>query len=289
MGNNLSVVIPVLNEEKAIGKVIDEINGVLSQQHGLEYEIIVVDDGSTDKTTEIIGQKNIRIIKHDYTRGYGYSLKSGIKNANYEDIVVIDGDGTYSAKDIPKLLNYINDFDMIVGSRSRKRFSPFSLRLAVKWFLRRLAIYLSETNISDLNSGLRLIKKTIVNNFFTILPSGFSFTTTITLAMATRDYKIKYVPIEYHSRKHAKSKFHPIKDTFNMIILILQIIVYYNPLKIFVPLSIFLLISGIVVFIVSIVTTGKIMDTTVALLLLSALQMLTLGLITNLINKRKEI
>lgn len=288
MDKGVSVVIPVLNEEQIIGRVIDDLVNIFQQTGIIKYEIIVIDDGSTDKTKDVINSKKIKVIIHNLNRGYGFALKSGIKNAIYENIVVIDGDGTYSAKDVPQLLDFIDDFDMVVGARTKKGINFLSLRSVVKGLIKRLAIFLSETDIPDLNSGLRAFKKNTVMEFFPILPSGFSFTTTITLAMINRGYRIKYVSIDYYNRKKTKSKFHPIRDTLNLFIVILEIVIYYNPLKIFVPLSIFLVVIAILLFFYSWLILGRIMDAAVTLLLVSALQILVLGLIANLINKRGQ-
>jgi hypothetical protein len=185
-------------------------------------------------------------------------------------------------------LGIADTYDMAVGLRKQKRFYHLSLRSIIKWFLTKLAVYLTETDIPDLNSGLRVFKKSIASGFFAILPSGFSFTTTITLAMINSGYRIKYVPIDYQPRRHLKSKFRPVRDTLNMFILILEIMVYYKPLKIFVPIFLILILSATATFFYSLIFLGKVLDATVLVLMFSALQFLSLGLIASLINKRGE-
>jgi len=176
----LSIVIPAHNEEKAIGAVLDELIEVLE---GQKYEIIVVDDGSTDKTPKIVQQKDsIKLIQHHYNKGYGAAIKTGIKNATNEVILIIDGDGSYPVKAIPELLKEADKYDMVVGARTGKEVKIQLYRRPAKWFLSKLANYLAETKIPDLNSGMRIFRRKEVERFLNILPNKFSFTTTLTLA-----------------------------------------------------------------------------------------------------------
>jgi glycosyltransferase involved in cell wall biosynthesis len=282
---SVSIIMPAYNEDGTVESVIDNIKKIMDSSQ-YEYEIIVIDDGSNDNTPKVLANKSgIKIIKHERNKGYGASLKDGIKNAKYNIVTIIDADGTYPAEKLPELLNNMNENDMVVASRTGKDIRMPLLRKMVKSILNKLANYLSGTKIPDLNSGLRVIKKDVVFKFFNILPSGFSFTTTITLALLTNGYSVKYLPINYHHRKR-KSKFHPIKDTMNMLTLVIRTILYFNPLKIFMPLGIGLILSGIFVFIWSALFLPKLLDVTTMLLITTGIQTLVIGLLADMIGKK---
>ena len=279
----VSVIIPAHNEEKAIGAVLDELIEVLEEQ---SYEIIVVDDGSTDNTAEIVQEKeSVKLIQHPYNKGYGAALKTGIKKAANDLILIIDGDGSYPVKAIPKLLKETEKYDMVVGARTGENVSIQSYRKPAKWFLSKLANYLSGTKIPDLNSGMRIFKKEDVMKFFNILPSGFSFTTTLTLAYLSNDYNVKYVPIDYHERR-GKSKIKPFRDGFNFIMLIVRTITYFNPLKVFLPISIVLFVFGFIILLYQVIVAQNVADLPV-MLILTAFQIGFLGLLADLIVRRK--
>src|SRR3989338_5981386 len=179
----VSIVIPVYNEEKTILQTIQTIESVVKSRN-TPYEIIVVNDGSTDKTSELLrGQNKLILVQHAYNRGYGASLLSGIRKAHHEYVLILDADGTYPSEDIPRFLEAMEDQDMVVGAREGKSALGSSSRRAARWCLVKLANYLTDYQIPDLNSGMRLMKKSIVLEFAHLLPQNFSFTTTITLAM----------------------------------------------------------------------------------------------------------
>lgn len=235
---SVSIIIPAYNEEGAIGAVLKSILAL-----NLRGEIIVVDDGSSDKTGEALRNFSVKYIRHEVNRGYGASIKTGIRNALGDIIVICDADGTYPTADIPKLVSYVknDDYDMAVGARSFQTV-PFARRPA-KWLLNKLANYLVDYKIPDLNSGLRAFKKDIALKYFSLLPSGFSLTTTITLALISNNHKVKFIPIAYNKRT-GSSKIRPVRDTLNFLQLIIRMIVYFNPLKIFLPMSLFLFLAG---------------------------------------------
>lgn len=280
----LSVVIPAHNEEETISKTLNDLKVVLDETKK-SYEIIVVDDGSTDNTSEIINKnKNIHLVQHPYNKGYGAALETGIKNATSDLILIMDADGTYPAKEIPRLLEYTDEYDMIVGSRTGKDVNIQLYRRPAKWFLSKLANYLSRTKIPDINSGMRVFRKEDIKKFFGILPSGFSFTTTMTLAYFSNDYNVKYVPIDYYERK-GKSKIKPFRDGSNFIMLIIKTITYFNPLKVFLPMSIVLFAIGSAILLYNVIFTGNIADLPV-MLILAAFQIGFLGLLADLIVKK---
>lgn len=286
---SLSIIIPVYNEEKNIKKTIYKIDTILKKNDLKNYEIIVVDDCSNDSTNQTLKHSkiNFNLIEHERNMGYGASIKSGIKKSKYNVIAITDADGTYPIEEIPEMYKKIKDFDMVVGSRTGKSVKIPFIRKPAKWFIGKLANYLAGFKIPDINSGLRLFKKEDALRFFKILPNGFSFTTTITLAMLTNDMQIKYIPINYMKRK-GKSKIRPIRDTLNFIQLIIRTVMYFNPLKIFVPVSLILLLISLIVFIYSYLALPKILDTTVAILFISSIQILAIGMLADMINKRNN-
>jgi len=289
-GNNrgVSVIIPVYNEEEAVQNVIRAINGDLKSLNE-NCEVIVVNDGSTDNTRKLLEEAklDVRLINHDHNMGYGAALKTGIKNAKAEIIVITDADGTYPNDRIPELVRAFEEsnYDMVVGARTGKNVSISLIRKPAKWFLNKLANYLSGYNIPDLNSGLRVMKKEVVQKFTYLLPDGFSFTSTITLAMLSNGYSVKYIPVDYHKRK-GKSKIRPVKDTLNFIQLIFRMVLYFDPLRVFVPLSVILVLLSFVVLIGSWVFFEEIFDVTFGTILMSAVMVLAIGMLADLIDKK---
>ncbi|MDI6784773.1 MAG: glycosyltransferase family 2 protein [bacterium] len=278
--NSFTIIIPAYNEEQSIGKVIDEIQSALT---GIDYELLVVDDGSTDKTAEIVKAKSVKLIIHPENRGYGAAIKTGVSHSQSDWILILDADGTYPAEFIPELLNYIDQYDMVVGARKT---IPVSRRCA-KWILANLANYLAQTKIPDLNSGLRICRKELIYKYWSILPNGFSFTTTITLALLCNGYFVKYIPIEYRHRI-GQSKIQPIKHTWDFFILILRTIVYFNPLRIFLPASLILILLGLCIGVYSKFVLGKLMDVSVITCVVTGVEIAILGLLADLLVRRTK-
>jgi glycosyltransferase involved in cell wall biosynthesis len=247
LNTGVSIVIPAYNEENGITAGIREVLEVM-QSSGYEFEVLVVDDGSQDKTAELAkAEEGVRVVELPENQGYGAALKAGIRRTRYETIVITDADGTYPARHIPELLVYSDDYDMVVGSRTGANVAAPLVRKPAKWFLRKLASYLAGRPIPDLNSGLRVMKKSLIRRFVHLLPSGFSFTTTITLASLCSGSLVKYVSIDYLERI-GKSKIRP-SHAFDFLLLIIRTIVYFNPLKVFLPLGAVFFLGGLAKFI----------------------------------------
>jgi polyisoprenyl-phosphate glycosyltransferase len=278
-----SIVVPVYNEELAIGEVLDDLIGAM-EQSAYAYEILVIDDGSTDRTAEIArARPQVRLIQHKRNRGVGIARNTGVREAQGDVVVMTDGDATYPVKDIPRLLEEMekNDYDMIVGARKRETANLRWLRTPTKTLIRWLACYLTGTRIPDLNSGMRAMRKELVPRYFHILPPGQSWVSTITIAFLSDGFSVGYLPIDYYVRK-GRSKFHPIRDTYNFLVAVIRTIAYFNPLKVFLPLSLILVSGGVFKTIWDLLINHRFRDSDVVLITVGCL-VAVLGLLADLI------
>lgn len=247
MSNDLiSVILPAYNEEDCILETIDGVASALSSA-GLPHEIIVIDDGSTDRTAELAKTRNVQLIRHKRNLGVGAARKSGIQNSKGNVVVTTDVDGTYPNDRIPSLYREFKESgcDMVVGARIGKNVVfEWPHRAIPKFFIRKLASYLSQSQIPDLNSGLRVIRRDVALRYFYLLPDSHSWESTITLAFLCNKHEVRFIPIDYFSRKGGKSTFAPLRDTYNYISLVIRTIMYFNPLRVFIPLSFMIMLSG---------------------------------------------
>jgi glycosyltransferase involved in cell wall biosynthesis len=276
-----TIVIPAYNEYNSILSTIDEI----LKSPG-DIELIIVDDGSDDGTYELASSTSATVIKHDYNRGYGASLKTGIKNAAHEIIVITDADSTYPNDKIPELVDTLvqDRLDMVVGARIKENVKIPLIRRPAKWLITKLAGFLAGTKIPDLNSGLRVMKKSVVKGYIRLLPDGFSFTATITLAMLTNGHNVKYMPVDYFKRS-GKSKIRPMHDTLNFLQLIIRMVLYFDPLRVFLPLSLPLIVIGFFLMVFQAIYYKNI-GTISVIISLAGIQLLAIGMIADLIDKR---
>jgi glycosyltransferase involved in cell wall biosynthesis len=279
----VSVLIPAFNEEKAVGSVVRNARTHLNRAR-VRHEILVVDDGSRDQTGVRATKAGARVISMGENRGYGASLKAGMREAKYNLIAMLDADGTYPASELPKLIELVKNADMVVGARVKAGAAIPSLRRFPKWLLGLWANYLADRKIPDLNSGLRVFKKNIAARYEGLFPNGFSFTTTITLALECHGYIVKYHPISYAVRI-GTSKIKPIQDTINFFSLVLRVVMYFKPLKIFIPLSGIIFMSGIATGAMSWLR-GEALNGVTLFLLVAGLQIAALGLLADLLVKR---
>lgn len=283
----LSIVIPAYNEEHGIEPVLDHL-AELMRESPWDYEIIVVDDGSSDGTREKVqAHGDITLICHPENRGYGAALKTGIRHATYDTICMTDADGTYPNDRIFDLVAHMetNECDMVVGARTGEAVSIPLVRKPAKWFIGQLSNFVCSQHIPDINSGLRVLKREAVLPFWNVLPDGFSFTTTITLSMLTSNYLVAYTPINYHARI-GRSKIKPIRDTLNFIQLISRIALYFAPLKIFLPLSLFFILVAIGWGVFTHVVLGNLADVTTMVIAMTGIQIAIVGLLAEIINHR---
>jgi len=283
MSIKVSVIIPAFNEADTIEGVIENLKSSL--KGSFEFEIIAVDDGSTDSTSEICRRAGVRVLREEERSGYGASLKKGIRIAQGEIIALIDADATYPAEDLVTLLKGIEEYDMVVGARVGKGAKIPPLKRIPKYFLNRLSSLMTDTHIPDVNSGMRVVKKDIVLKYMSLFPQGFSFTSTLTLAMLSDGYRVRFISINYLDRKRG-SKIRPIRDTLGFIITIFRTILYFNPLKIFIPLSFAVFILAMGRFLHDILVRDNIGDLTV-ILFISFFQIFLLGVVADIAGRRR--
>jgi len=291
--NKVSVIVPAYNEEEALPGDLEVILETMEASRW-DYEVIVVNDGSTDRTAEVargFADRGVKLLEHKQNRGGGFSRNTGIKAATGDVVMVTDGDGTYPNQDMPKMLEIMerDGLDMIVGARTKEAGTMRFLRMRAKWFIRKLAEWLSGFKIPDLNSGLRAMKKDVFMPFMDILPWGHSWVSTITLAMLASGFNVDFMDIDYFPRK-GTSTFHPLKDTYNYITLVIRTVTWFNPLKVFFPAALVVIAAGLIKIVVDSIIHNyfRITGTTIIVLLVG-IQLVALGLLADLIVQRVRV
>lgn len=225
----ITVVIPAFNEEGAIAPTIKGAGEVLTAA-GLKYEIITVDDGSTDKTAAAAEAAGSKVIRHPINRGYGRSLLSGIHAAAHDWILIIDADGSYPPAEIAKLLPHVPAFDMVVGAREGSLFWGTPVKALMRFIYLRIARFVAGEPIPDANSGLRIFRKEAVSTSMPVLCYGYSFTTTMTLSFLNAGRFVRFEPIRFTERV-GHSKVKPVRDILRTLQIMTQVILYFNPMK----------------------------------------------------------
>ncbi|WP_419190551.1 glycosyltransferase family 2 protein [Saltatorellus ferox] len=299
----MTIVVPAYDEEGGIEGVVERL---LALDLGRETELLVVNDGSKDRTGPMLKElqakyPRLTVIEHPMNRGYGAALKTGFRAAAYDIVIITDADGTYPEDRIVDLLGHVDaGADMAVGARTGDDVNIPWQRRPAKAALRHIASYLAGVKIPDLNSGLRAIRRDLVLRYESILPEGFSFTTTITLASLTNHHRVDYVSIDYAERS-GSSKIRPIRDTLGFLALIIRTVVYFNPLKVFYPVAGLLFVLLVVALTYDmffaktyfpngeVATVGGNLGDKSVLLFLALVQTLTLGLVADLIDKKARL
>ncbi len=291
---NLSLIIPIFNERGRLPRLLEELRDLWSAALAPEGEILLVDDGSTDGGGDWLAAQalpeGVRLLRHTANRGYGASLRTGLRAARHDLAAITDADGTYPLERIPEFARRLEEapeIAMAVGARTgpEARHAIPPLRRPAKWMLRALAERLAESPIPDLNSGMRVFRRSVAQPYLHLTPNGFSFTTTLTLAFLTNGHEILWIPITYRARA-GRSKIRPVRDTLNFLQLILRTVLYFNPLKVFLPLSLALFLAGTALLIARLILPHPIGIATTVILFSAALQTLAIGLIADLIDKR---
>lgn len=236
MNINISVVLPAKNESGAIGDTIKKIQAL-----NLVSEILVINDGSIDDTCQVAESVGAKVITHPYSKGNGAAIKTGARNAIGDVIVFMDADGQHDPNDIPKLLEKIEQgYDLVVGARQKGSQASIGRGVANKLY-NSLATYMSDHKVEDLTSGFRAVRADKFKEFIYLLPNGFSYPTTSTMAFFRAGYSVTYVPI-HAAKRIGKSHIHPIKDSVRFFLIIFKIATLYSPLKMFLPFAIMLFV-----------------------------------------------
>jgi glycosyltransferase involved in cell wall biosynthesis len=233
-----AIIIPCYNEERIIRQTVAELQQVFPAEDS--WEMIVVNDGSSDGSRQILDElasqtPKLEVVHHERNRGYGAALKTGIRRTSAELILITDADGTYPHERLPELLDVARHADMVVGARIAADVEYPLIRKIPKLFLRRYASWLAGQSIPDINSGMRVFRRSVAERFLKILPDTFSFTTTITISMLTNRYDVRFIPIGYKTRV-GKSKIKPVRDTLRFCQLLVRTGMYFAPLRVLLPL-----------------------------------------------------
>ena len=275
--DKISIVIPAKNEARSIGGLLEKIKQIIPNA-----EIIVVNDGSTDKTKEICMEHNVKVITHVQSLGNGASIKNGARNATKDIIVFMDADGQHKPEDIPRLFTkFKSGYDMVVGARKSFTQASFLRRLG-NAFYNKLASFMTGYQIDDLTSGFRIVNKKKFLQFLYLLPNGFSYPTTSTMAFFRSGYSVGYEPIEAAQRK-GKSHINILKDGFRFFTIIIKIGALFSPMRLFLPISLLLFLTGISYYTYTYITLHRFTNMS-ALLLMSSLFMFMMGVISEQIS-----
>ncbi|MEO8082758.1 MAG: glycosyltransferase family 2 protein [Ardenticatenales bacterium] len=290
---DLSIILPAYNEELALGDDLDDVRRAMVATN-YRYEIIVVDDGSSDATARIAREREwVRLIQHPYNRGNGAARTTGVRQAHGRVIAFSDADRTYPVDQIPTMMAMMDaGADMVIGARKVEAGTMRWLRMPAKLLVRKLAEFMTGTKIPDLNSGLRMQRRDLTMRFLPILPTTHSWVSTITIAFLSASYTVQWLPIDYYPRV-GRSTFHPVRDTYNYLMLCVRTVMYFNPLKIFLPLALALLFGGTAKYVFYDIIWRfnpswglPSMPATTLALIVTGLQVLVIGLLADLIVRR---
>lgn len=285
MKNKVSIVIPAKNEADNLKRWLSDLVAMPAF-----HEVIVVNDGSTDNSAEVILQSGAKLINHQKSKGNGAAIKSGTRAATGDILVFMDGDGQHQVSEIDLLLNRLDDgFDMVVGTRDNQGQASFGRQLA-NGFYNRLASYMTGQRVDDLTSGFRVVKRNKFIKFLSLLPNGFSYPTTSTMAFFRAGYSVGYEPIKVLKRQ-GKSHIKPLKDGLRFLLIIFKIGTLYSPLKLFVPISFAVFMLGLSYYGYTYSTAGRFTNMS-ALMFTTSLIIFLVGLvseqITTLLYKDSE-
>lgn len=270
---DVSVIIPAFNESAVIGAVVGRIRELYP-----DFEIIVANDGSTDDTAQAAQKAGAVVYSHPYNIGNGAAVKSGIRIASGDILVLMDGDGQHRPEDIDRLLEFLPDFDMVVGARRKGQQASWR-RAAGNRIYNWLASYVTQFEVQDLTSGFRAIKADIAKDFLALLPNTYSYPTTITLAVLRSGRSLKYVPIDLQSRKTGKSNISYLADGAKFLLILAKICTLYAPFRVFLPASILMFLTGLGYYLYTFFTAGRFTNMS-ALLLTTSVLIFMLGLIS---------
>ena len=270
---SVSVIIPVFNEAESVAEIIKEITGLYP-----EFEVIVINDGSTDETGARAKEAGALVYSHPYNIGNGAAIKSGIRIASGDILVFMDGDGQHDPKDLAAMLEFLPDYDMVVGARPGGQQASL-WRAAGNMVYNGFASYVAKFPIQDLTSGFRAIKADIARSFLYLLPNTYSYPTTITLGVLRNGRSVKYVPIHSRKRSKGKSKVKVFRDGVRFFMIITKICALYSPLRVFLPVSLFTFLLGLGYYTFTFIMSQRFTNMS-ALLFTTSILVFMLGLIS---------
>ena len=276
----ISVIIPCHNESQTIGWLVNNITNLYP-----DFEIIVINDGSTDDTSVVAEEAGAIVYSHPYNIGNGAAIKSGIRRASGDILVFMDADLQHNPEDIEAMLNYFPDYDMVVGARLAKDQTSLGRALGNKIY-NWLASYVAKFNVQDLTSGFRAIKSDIARQFLYLLPNSYSYPTTLTLAVLRTGRALKYVPIKVKARKAGKSNIKIYKDGLRFFMIIVKICTLFSPFRIFLPVSFSIFCLGLFYYLYTYLTWGRFTNMS-ALLFTTSIIIFMMGLISEQISQMK--
>ncbi|MEO0793655.1 MAG: glycosyltransferase family 2 protein [Verrucomicrobiota bacterium] len=283
----LTIIIPAYNEAAGVTETLKRLFEA-AEQSNIEHEVIVVDDCSTDATASLVEAfPKVNLIRHRRNQGYGASIKTGMRRAKYDWTGIVDADGTYDPAKLFELYGLGENCDMVVGSRTGENVEYSTLRKIPKIFLRRFMVWIAQEDIPDMNSGLRVFRTEVGCKYMPIYPSGFSLTTTITMAMLCNQYAVKFVPIDYFTRQGV-SHIKPIRDTLRFIRLIAMTGMMFAPLRILGPLIIFFFFGFVVSLFYDVFFLQNLTDKTL-IFLTTGFNLSVFGALAEMIRKYREI
>jgi glycosyltransferase involved in cell wall biosynthesis len=268
----VSIVIPALNEEDAIGDVIARLRAEATWK-----EILVVDDGSHDATSERAARAGAHVVRHPYTKGNGAAVKTGIRRAEGEFVLIIDADGQHAPSDARRIVERLGEYDLVVGARTARTQATIGRRIG-NHLLSRLASYLTGRHVADLTSGFRGARREHLREFLHLLPNGFSTPTTTTLAFIKAGYNVTFEPVDAR-RRTGQSKIRFGRDGTRFFLILLKVITIFSPLRIFVPISVAALVVGVSYGLLNFGMYGRIPNGAVILILFAVVVFLV-GLIS---------
>jgi glycosyltransferase involved in cell wall biosynthesis len=244
---NVSVVIPALDEEGAVAETVSRVRKAFAGT-AHEIEIIVVDDGSTDRTGEFAAEAGAQVYRHPLNIGYGNAIITGSRHANHELIAITDADGTYPVEELPAMVDDLveRNLDMIVGARRGKHYESSLIKSLARKLFRVFAEFVAGCRIPDINSGLRVMRRGLIDKYWPIASGGFSFSTTVTVVSLLTSHFVDYVPIDYFARSGSSSKVHHLRDSLRAAQILVMAVLLYNPIKPFLVLAGVVLVSGLV-------------------------------------------
>lgn len=276
----VTVIIPTYNEAESIGHLISRIRGLYP-----DFEIIVVNDGSTDETGRVAKDAGALVYSHPYNIGNGAAVKSGIRIASGDILVFMDGDGQHDPVEMKKMLEYFPEYDMVVGARPRGHQASWGRALG-NWAYNRFASYVAKFPVEDLTSGFRAVKSDIAHNFLYLLPNTYSYPTTLTLGILRSGRSLKYVPISVEKRRKGNSKIKVFQDGIRFFLIITKICALYSPLRVFMPISFLMFCLGLGYYLYTFFAWGRFTNMS-ALLFTTSVLIFMMGLVSEQISQMR--